>query len=117
MERGKVYKCFGRDKNKKEIWNYIGLTGGGIKPRISTHYSTFKYSSMEKNTTLSGQMWKDKRNGVTLDLDWEIVAKAKARNPNNKRCNICCKEALFILNKDKLSINSRDELGGYCPHR
>ena len=72
---------------------------------------------MENNTTLSGQMWKDKRNGITLDLDWVILAKAKPRNPNNKRCNICCKEALFILNKDKLSINSRDELGGYCPHR
>ena len=117
MERGKVYKCIAVDKEGKPVWNYIGLTGGGIKPRISVHYNTFKDEDKETNTTLSEQMWEDKRKGIKWDLEWEVLAKAKPRQPNNNRCNICCKEALYIMHKDDKAINSRKELGGYCPHR
>ena len=45
------------------------------------------------------------------------MAKARARGPNNKRCNLCDTETLFILNKPKNSVNTRLELGGYCPHK
>ena len=89
MEKGKVYKCSAVNKDGKTIWNYIGLTGGGIKPRISTHYTTFKYPQYETNTTLSEKVWEHSRKNIKWELKWEVLAKAKARRPNNKRCNIC----------------------------
>ena len=34
-----VYKCTARDEKREAMSNYIGLTGGKIKPRISVHHS------------------------------------------------------------------------------
>ena len=116
-KEGLVYKCTGYDENGQEVWNYVGLTGGNIKDRISTHYNTFKDPEKETNTKLSEQMWEDSRKHIKRELKWEKLAMAKPRAPNNKRCNLCCKEALFIMRRDAKSINCRLELGGYCPHR
>merc|ERR1712055_635047 len=95
----------------------IGLTGGPMKTRVSTHYSTFKYPEYEKHTKLSEEMWKEKRAGNIPELKWEVVGSARVRKANNTRCNLCSKETWFIMNRDPKSINSRLELGGYCPHR
>ena len=116
-ENGVVYKCTGYDDNGEEIRNYVGLTGGNIKQRISTHYNTFIDEEKETNTRLSEKIWEEKRLNICRTLKWEKIAKAKGRGPNNKRCNLCCREAYFIMHKDLKSKNKRDELGGYCPHR
>ena len=51
------------------------------------------------------------------ELTWKKVGKGKSRSPNQKICTLCDKESLFILRKNKLALNTRKELGGYCPHR
>ena len=79
MEKGKVYKCSAVDKDGKIIWNYIGLTGGGIKPRISTHYTTFKYPQYETNTTLSEKVWEDSRKKHKMGIKMGSVGKSKSK--------------------------------------
>ena len=114
---GNIYTCDALNDDGTVKWNYIGLTGGPIKGRISTHYSTFKYKEYEKHTKLSEEMWKEKREGNIPELRWKVVANARVRRPNNNRCNLCSKETWYIMNRDEKSVNSRLELGGYCPHR
>ena len=63
-------------------------------------------------------MWEEKEeNKFIPKLKWKVIGKAKIRQANDKRCNLCSKETLFIMKRNSKSINSRMELGGYCPHR
>ena len=90
-----------------------------MKYRIRNHLQSFRIDrpKREKETTLSEQVWDDRRNGIVRDLKWEKITKAKPRGANNKRCNLCDTESLYILHKPEISVNSRSELGGYCPHK
>ena len=119
QERNNVYQCTGLDDKGVKIWSYYGLTEGNMKYRVGNHLQSFRQDrpKREKETSLSEQVWKDRREGIVRKLHWEKVAKAKARGPNNKRCNLCDTETLFILNRPKLSVNTRLELGAYCPHK
>ena len=45
------------------------------------------------------------------------MARAKACGPNQSRCNLCCKETLLLMDRGSLSLNKREEMGGYCPHK
>ena len=98
-------------------WEYIGCTGGNIKARISEHYSSFKNKEKINATKLSEQMWKEKERGEVTELTWEKMRRAPARKPNQKSCNLCNFETMEIMRRGTLSLNSREELGGYCPHR
>ena len=51
------------------------------------------------------------------ELRWEKLSSAKARGANQRLCNVCNKETMFLMKRDVLNINSREEIGGYCPHR
>ena len=55
--------------------------------------------------------------GLKRDLKWEKLAYGKARRANQKMCNICDKETIFLMKRSVLNINSREEIGGYCPHK
>ena len=118
MEEGTVYKCKGCDTNNKNLkWEYIGCTGGNMKVRISEHLNSFKNKEKIHATKLSERMWNEKDSGEQTKLSWEKLRKAKARQPNQKSCNLCNYETMEIMRRGKLSINSREKLGGYCPHR
>ena len=69
IKPGLVYTCTGRDPiTGEEIFNYIGMTGGPPKIRVSNHHSTFKYRSKIKNSTLAKQIWKMKDEGTSYTL-------------------------------------------------
>ena len=95
--KGGIYTADGLDDNGVSKWNYIGLTGGPIKWRVSTHYNTFKDPDKENHTKLSEEMWKEKREGNVPELRWKVVAHARVRRPNNKRCTLCSKETWYII--------------------
>ena len=57
LEEGIVYKCTGDNPN----FNYIGLTKGNLKDRISKHDFSFKSFEKEHKTTLSSKMREIKR--------------------------------------------------------
>ena len=117
MVPGVIYKCTSLDSKGEEKWNYIGLTGGKIKPRISVHYSEMRDIKYSK-TTLSKKVITDREKGATNDsLKWEKLARGTARRPNQRFCNVCNKETMYLMKRDILNVNSREEIGGYCPHR
>ena len=116
LRQGLIYKCTATDSNGNVKWNYIGNTSGNIKARISSHDWTFK-DKARAATTLPKQVIKDKEEGRILSHSWERIAYARARAPNNKMCNLCSKETLLLMRRDSNSINKKEELGGYCPHR
>ena len=62
-------------------------------------------------------MWKEKEVGEVSKLTWEKLRKAVPRKANQKSCNLCNYKTLEIMRRGSLSLNSREELGGYCPHR
>ena len=58
-----------------------------------------------------------KDRGEQYDLNWERIERAKSRKANENRCNMCCLEAIEIMNKYDKAINSRKELADTCLHR
>ena len=50
-------------------------------------------------------------------MEWETLNRGKAQGPNQKSCNVCCKEALKIMRKDSLATNKREELRATCLYR
>ena len=57
LEEGIIYKATGVD------FNYIGLTKGNIKERISKHQHSFKNPDKEHETTLSSLIWEKQEGG------------------------------------------------------
>ena len=103
-------------KDKEEKWSYIGLTGGNMKVRVSNHKWTAKKIENSK-TTLSKKMIEEREKGNKWEEKWERLMAARPRKANKKNCNICSKETLLLQRRSKTNINSREEIGGYCPHR
>ena len=98
-------------------WNYIGLTKGNIKDRISKHEQSFNNFLKEHETRLSTKMWELKREGPMPKLKWQKMTIAPTRGPNQKTCVLCNKEALMIMRSNNKNINLKSEMGGFCPHR
>ena len=115
LKEGWVYK-YTAVSNKEEKWNYIGLTGGNIKVRISNHKWTAKKIENSK-TTLSKKIIEEREKGNIWEEKWERIAAARPRKANQRNCNICSKETLLLQKRSRDNINSREEIGGYCPHR
>ena len=118
---GLVYKGLVVDPTTKApIAGYIGLTQGTPKARVRNHYQSFRIDrpSRRNETTLSGKIWELREADIPWEIQWEKLADAHPRKPNKKTCNLCCKEALLIMElKDDLSVNKLTELGGICYHR
>ena len=115
---GWVYKCEGLNENTGEVkWEYIGCTANNIKTRISEHNNSFVNPEKRFATKLSEVMWKEAEEGTKTELKWTRLKRARARGPNSKSCKLCNLETIYLMDRAKISINSRDELGGYCPHR
>ena len=62
-------------------------------------------------------MWEEKERGEESKLSWEGIKTAKPRKANQGSCNLCNLETIHIMRRSAISLNSREELGGYCPHR
>ena len=109
--------CKGLDNEDKVKWEYIGCTSNNMKVRISEHLNSFKNPEKKNATKLSEKIWEEKGENIKSRLVWSRLKRARARGPNNKLCGLCNQETLFLMKRSKTSLNSRDELGGYCPHR
>ena len=101
LEEGVIYKA------SAPTWNYIGLTKGNIKERISKHVHSFKNPDKEHETKLSTKMWELGRVGNIPELKWEKITIAPPRGPNRNTCILCNKEALTIMRSNHQNINLR----------
>ena len=104
-------------KDGEVQFNYIGMTGGNPKARQGIHHQEWKNEKLRDRTRLATKIWELKENGEVINMQWKKLANAKPCKPMNNNCNLCSKEAWYIMNRNYLSINKREEMGGYCPHR
>ena len=58
-----------------------------------------------------------KSNNKDYNIEWSMIARAKAYNNRAKRCNLCLTEKLCIINANSASlVNKRNELISKCRH-
>ena len=89
--------------------HYLGLTKNTFKDRFYKHRNSFKYE-------LSNFVWENKRERTDTNLEWDVLDKASAYNPESKRCRLCLIEKYHIMFSKLNLLNSRNELVTKCRH-
>ena len=112
-----VYKATvqitGEDRQKE----YIGLMEPEFKKRYGNHLTSFRHERHEKSTELSKCVWNLKRQNNEYSLGWSVIAQTPGYSNITKRCPLCLREKLEILQADKrVNINKRSELVSKCRH-
>ena len=122
QQDGVIYQAVVTHTNKqtkKEEENaYVGMTGNTFKGRYTKHKSSFNLKHKEHETELSKHIWKLKDQGITYQLQWKIIDRAKTFSPVFKTCQICTLERYYlILRPDLWTLNSNTEFGFHCKHK
>ena len=101
-----------------EVKNYVGGTND-FKTRSYRHKQSFRDIKLLKDSALSEFVWSLKNKGITPNVKFEVITKAKEYSTVTKKCYLCCKEKLEIMRRlnDPNNLNSRTELMGKCRHR
>ena len=60
--------------------------------------------------------WENKRERTDTNLEWDVLDKASAYNPESKRCRLCLIEKYHIIFSKLNLLNSRNELVTKCRH-
>ena len=76
--------------NKK----YIGLSEPPFKKRYANHLKSFNIEKYEKESELSKEVWKIKRNNKLPSITWKIIKRCAPFNKTNSKCNLCLNEKL-----------------------
>ena len=107
----------GRDKNKgrREMKRYIGMTANDFKVRYRNHIKSFKHKRYEYDTELSKYVWKLKNAGKDYGMKWSILKRAPSYSAGGKHCSLCTEEKLCLLKANK-PLNRRSEIFAKCRH-
>ena len=98
----------------KETKTYIGQTSTDFKSRLSTHKHSFINPNVNQ-TRLSKYIHKLKREGIEPDVTWKMIDRGKPYSPVTGVCQLCVKEAFYILFRPELAeLNSRSEIFSNC---
>ena len=97
---------------------YKGITATTWKERYRNHLKSFNNIQYEKETELSKEVWRIKRKHKEYSIRWRLIKQFPPYNPVTKRCTLCLKEKLAILEHDGPGqLNKRSEVIGTCRHR
>ena len=117
MQSSLVYICKAGASNITENHShYIGLTENTFKDLFYKHKNSFKCESKCNTTELSNFLWENKHANTETNLVWNISNKARAYNPETKRCLLCLTEKYHIIFAKLNLLNSREELVTKCRH-
>ena len=73
-----VYACkVSTPDIKQNHLHYTGLTEHTFKDRLYKHNDSFEYKSKKNSTELSKFIWGKKKGKINVDLDWNILDKAR----------------------------------------
>ena len=101
----------------KQTSTYIGQTSCNFKKRLAVHLQTFKDINTSQ-TALSNHIHELKERGITPKVTWKIVDRGKSFTPITAVCQLCVKEAYYILFKPELAtLNSKSEVFLACFHK
>ena len=116
LQSSVVYKA-SVERNQQETAHYIGLTARTFKQRYGEHQRSFNNPEQEHETTLSAEIWKDKRNGTNNQVRWSIIGSAPAYSKTSRFCHLCNLEKTTIMFSNEKLFNKRNELNNKCRHR
>ena len=111
-----VYQATVTQPNQ-ETKTYIGLTSTDFKARLANHKQSFQNPDVNQ-TSLSKYVLELKSNGIEPTITWKLVDKGKTYSPVTGVCQLCIKEAFYIIyNSDMAELNSRSEIFSACRHK
>ena len=115
-----MYKAQVRVKDDPDVRTYVGQTSRTFKARLANHTNACKYISKRKDTALTDFIWKLKEEGKEYEVAWEKVHEGDTYRRETKRCQLCEKEKMAILEEMKRNehcLNRRNELLLPCIHK
>ena len=96
---------------------YVGLTATSFKARHAVHKKAFEEPDYCQ-TRLSQHILELKGQNFDPKVTWKILDKAKSYSPITDVCNLCNKEAYYIIFEPHLAeLNCRSELFSSCMHK
>ena len=96
---------------------YIGQTSVTFKARLAVHKQTFEDENTSQ-TSLSKHVRKLKRQGLEPEIKWKLMDRGKSFTPVTGVCQLCVKEAFWILFRPDLAeLNSKNEIFSACSHK
>ena len=105
----------------RQVYSYIGLTGGTFKERFNSHSSTFKRPAARKSTELSKMVWNLKDTNEPFQIDWKVIDRGRTSNGTSRSCDLCTTEKFHILENSKradlVPLNKRSEIVSKCRHK
>ena len=97
---------------------YKGVTEPEWKKRFGNHKKSFEDKKYSDDTELSKEVWRIKKKRRNFSVKWRILKQHRAYDPVSRRCVLCLKEKLAILEHDGANLlNKRSEIIGTCRHR
>ena len=101
----------------QEPKTYVGQTSTDFKSRLSTHKHSF-INPNANQTYLSKHILKLKKQGIEPTVSWKMIDRGKVYSPVSGVCQLCVKEAFYILFRPELAeLNKRSEIFCACIHR
>ena len=111
-----VYQATVTQPNQ-EPKTYIGLTSTDFKARLGNHKQSFLNPNVNQ-TSLSKYVLEQKSKGLEPTVSWKLVDRGKKFSPVTGNCQLCTKEAWYIIFKPEMAeLNSRNEIFSTCRHR
>ena len=103
---------------------YIGASQDFRSRYASGHLRDLRHEKYRHSTKLSSYVWGLKDEGTPYTLEWRVVDRGRPYNGRG-RCNLCLKEAYYILYRSEPSkhgpqmctVNRKQEVLSVCLHR
>ena len=113
-----VYRATLTAEGSEDIKYYIG-SSNNFKLRYGRHKQAFNNVDKKTDCQLSEYYWSFKDKGLQPKVKFEVISKAKEYNPKTKKCFLCTKEKLEIINSLHVpkKFICRSELMKHCLHR
>ena len=101
-----------------EATTYIGQTSCTFKARLAVHKQTINDQHRDGQTALSNHIHSRKNKGFEPKVTWKLIDRGKSFTPVTGVCQLCVKEAFYILFRPDLAkLNSRSEIFSACFHK
>ena len=104
------------EEEVETVETYTGSCEPTLKARVQGHLTSFRYNKYRHSTRLSRHIHALKDDDKEYSIYWKIIDKQKSFSTISNMCRLCLAECYAILYGDSASINSKDEVWGFCRH-
>ena len=116
LTEGLIYQATVTEPNA-EPRTYIGLCSTDFKARLGVHRQSFRDPEVNQ-TSLSNHVHEVKSRNIEPTISWKIIDRGKKYSPVTGVCQLCTREAYYILIHPELAnLNARSEMFSACRHK